>query len=263
MVGARLRSQSGSWQIGVQQLTDGNEGSPISEWLGHQSSFSAVTRSMSMRQPRLLLAEDHEMVAQGFKALLSPRYEIVGIVADGAQIVASVELHRPDLLLLDLTMPNRSGLEVLGDLRSSHPEARVLVVTMHADHVMMEAAMGLGAAGFISKDASSEELRSAIAEVLAGRRYVSPSVPKHGHRGSSAARLGFLRLTPRQREIVRLMARGMSSAEMAEETGVSHWTIDFHRKNVRRVLGIHNDSEMYRYAALVALCEEEARATSS
>lgn len=216
-----------------------------------------------MKRPSLLLAEDHEMVAQGFETMLSPEYEIVGIVADGAQISALVERHRPDLLLLDLTMPNRSGLEVLADLRSIHSGVRVLVVTMHADHVMMEAAMGLGAAGFIPKDANIEELRTAIEEVLAGRRYVSPRVPKHGHRGGSAVRMGFLRLTQRQQELVLMIGRGMTSAQMAEATGLSHWTIDFHRKNIRRVLGIQSDSEMHRYAVLVALSEEEASSTSS
>lgn len=216
-----------------------------------------------MNRPCLLLAEDHEMVAQGFETMLSAQYEIVGIVADGAQIIASVEQHRPDLLLLDLTMPNRSGLEVLADLRAIHSGVRVLVVTMHADHVMMEAAMGLGAAGFIPKDASSEELRTAIEEVLAGRRYVSPRVPKHGHRGGSAVRMGFLRLTPRQQQLARMIGQGMTSVQMAEATGLSRWTIDFHRKNIRRVLGIHSDLEMYRYTVLLALCEEEASSTSS
>jgi DNA-binding NarL/FixJ family response regulator len=215
------------------------------------------------KRARLLLAEDHEMVGEGFKSMLTPHYDIVGIVVDGAQITASVEQHRPDLLLLDLTMPNRSGLEVLDDLQSIHPGVRVLVVTMHADHVMMEAAMGLGAAGFIPKDSNGEELRSAIEEVLAGRRYVSPRIPKHGHRGGSAAQMGFLRLTPRQQELVLMIGRGMTSAQMAGATGLSHWTIDFHRKNIRRVLGIHTDLEMYRYAVLVALSEKEASGASS
>jgi len=86
----------------------------------------------------------------------------------------------------------------------------------------MEAAMGLGAAGFIPKDASIEELRTAIEEVLAGRRYVSPRVPKQGHRGGSAVRMGFLRLTQRQQELVRMIGRGMTSAQMAQATGLSH-----------------------------------------
>lgn len=195
--------------------------------------------------------------------MLSPHYDIVGIVADGAQIIASVEQHRPDLLLLDLTMPNRSGMDVLGELQSKCSGPLVLVVTMHVDHCLMEMALRLGAAGFIPKDASSEELRTAIEEVLAGRRYVSPKIPKHGHRGTSAARIGFLRLTPRQQELVLMIGRGMTSAQMAEATWLSHWTIDFHRKNIRKVLGIHSDLEMYRYAVLVALCEVEGSSTSS
>jgi DNA-binding NarL/FixJ family response regulator len=102
---------------------------------------------------------------------------------------------------------------------------------------LWEMALGLGAAGYAPEDAGREELRTAIEEVLGGRRYVSPKIPKHGHRGGNAARVGFLRLTPRQQELVRMIGRGLSSAQMAEATGLSHWTIDFHRKNIRKVLG--------------------------
>jgi DNA-binding NarL/FixJ family response regulator len=211
-----------------------------------------------MKRPRVLLADDHEMVAKGLEALLSEDYEVLGIVTDGAAVLGAVREHRPDLLLLDLTLPNRSGIDVLEDLQYEALRPRVLVVTMHVDHALMEAALRLGAAGFIPKDASGTELLGAVEEVLAGRLYVSPRVPKHGHRGGNAARMGFLRLTPRQQEIVHMLAQGMSSGQMAARLHLSQWTIHFHRKNIRRVLGIHSDPEMHRYAMLVEWGEEDA-----
>ena len=193
------------------------------------------------------------MIGQGLKLLLSSDYDVVAIVRDGAQVVAADNRYHPDLLLLDLTMPNRSGLEVLDELRSIGSEIRVLVVTMHSDHIMMEACMALGAGGFILKDGSSDDLRSAVEEVLAGRHYVSSMVRKQGHHEGRRDYMGFFRLTPRQQKIVLLIARGLTSEQMAAELGVTHHTVHFHRKSIRKVLGFHTDLEMYRYAILAEL----------
>lgn len=209
-----------------------------------------------MSRPRLLLVEDHAVVAEGFRTLLARDYEVVGIVGDGNQAVQAVDTYRPDLLLLDLTLPGRPGLEVLSDLGSSHPNVKVLVVTMHVSRVMAEMALRLGAAGFVPKNVTADELRTAISEVLAGRRYVSPKVPKRGHRGDAADPLGFSRLTTRQQAIVRLIAKGKTSEEIAKELKISPWTVYFHRKNIWKELGLHSEHEMYRYALLVELSEE-------
>lgn len=204
-----------------------------------------------MSKPRLLLAEDHEMVAQGFKAMLSSDYEIVAIVKDGAQVAQAVYEHHPDILLLDLSLPNRLGTDILRDLNPKETGLRVVVVTMYVEHALMELALRLGALGFVPKDHSMEELRTAIEEVLAGRKYVSPEIRRHHQRGSSAARMGFLQLTPRHQQVVRMIGHGLSSEEIAIATSLSIWTVRFHRKAIRRVLGFHNDLEMYQYALLV------------
>lgn len=204
-----------------------------------------------MARPRLLLAEDHELVGQGFVAMLSGDHDVVTTVTDGMKVVAAVKKHRPDVLLLDLSLPNRTGIDLLPELRSDCPDVRVLVLTMHVDPHLVEMAMKLGAAGFIPKNATVDELRTAIREVLAGRKYLSPKLPKQSHRGSVADPMGFSRLTERQKRIVRMIAQGMSSEQIAAALGVTLWTVHFHRKNIRRALGIHSDLEMYRYAILV------------
>jgi DNA-binding NarL/FixJ family response regulator len=201
-------------------------------------------------KPTLLIAEDHEIVGQGLAALLRPRYNIAAIVRDGGEVVTAIRRYQPDLLLLDLTMPQRSGLEVLEDLTSVRPRPRVLIVTMHAEPALMQEAFRRGAHGFIPKDSSSDELLAAISQVLAGAEYRSPRLA-----AQPATYLvdntGFLRLTPRQQEVVRMIGEGISSQGMAQALGLSRWTVHFHRKNIRRQLGIDSELEMHRFALLV------------
>jgi DNA-binding NarL/FixJ family response regulator len=211
-----------------------------------------------MRRPKLLLAEDHRLVAEGLKLLLSPEYDVVGIVGDGAKVLAAVGELKPDVLLLDLSLPNRAGLDLIPELVLQHPTIRILAVTMHRDPAVLEMALRLGAAGFVPKEVNTQELKTAVAEVVAGRRYVSPLVPRRSHRGAVSDPLGFNRLTPRQQQIMRLIAHGLSSEQIAKALRVSLWTVHFHRKNIRRNLGLHSDHEMCRYAMLVELAEDSS-----
>lgn len=206
-----------------------------------------------MIRPRLLLAEDHTLMAEGLRGILAKDYEVVAVVADGAAVAAAVARYQPDVLLLDLSLPNRPGMELLGELVPRYPKLRILVVTMHVNRVLMEMAMRLGASGFVPKNVTGDELRMAIAEVVAGRKYVSPKVPTREQRGGVVDTVGFSRLTERQQEVMRLIARGLTSEQMAEAMGVTRWTVSFHRKNIRREIGLRSDQEMYRYAMLVAL----------
>lgn len=207
------------------------------------------------RRPRLVVAEDHALFSQGLLALIGEEYKVLAVVQDGAEVAAAVQRYRPDILLLDLSLPNRTGMDILGDLQALEPAVRVVVLTMHVDPVLVDAAIRMGAAGFVPKDSDIEELRTAIAEVLDGRRYVSPRLPRRGHHGA-ADRLGFERLTPRQQEIVRMIGQGRTSEDMAATLGLSPHTVSFHRKNIRRQLGLDSDWAVLRYAILVGLAEE-------
>ena len=217
-----------------------------------------------MPKPRLLIADDHEMVSQGLKALLGDTYNIVGAVRDGREVIDAVGRYRPDVLLLDLSLPNRTGIDLIPEIRALHESTRILVVTMHVDAVLAGLAMRLGAHGFVPKDSGVQELNEAIAEVLAGRTYVSPRIPIHTHKGSwGGTHMGFGQLTPRQQAIVRLTGRGRNSEEIADAIGISVHTVHFHRRNIRRVLGLHSEAEFMRYALMVQLSAEAGGSGSS
>jgi DNA-binding NarL/FixJ family response regulator len=208
---------------------------------------------------RLVVAEDHDMVAQGFRAMLGRDCDIVEVVRDGKDVVAAVRKHRPDVVLLDLSLPHRTGMDILTDLRETMPEVRVVVVTMHVDPILVNAAMGLGARGFVPKDAGVEELKAAINEAVSGRRYVSRRVRRRAPRGNAVDRMGFSQLTPRQQEIVRMIGRGLKGEEIAEQLGLTLHTVRFHRKNIARQLGLESEWAMLRYAMLVGMAEDPAR----
>lgn len=194
------------------------------------------------------------MVAQGLKALLADHHEVVGIVHDSSKVISTVERLEPDVVLLDLSMPRRNGLELLPELRRAHPSVKVLVVTMHVDRGLADMAFKAGAHGFVPKEATARELRAAIAGVLSGERYLSPRVPKRAYRGAGLTRDPALdRLTPRQLEILTLLGEGKTGSEIAETLHLSTRTIEFHRAGLRRVLGIATEWGLVRYAIVAGL----------
>ena len=213
------------------------------------------------RRARVVIADDHKLVVHGLKQVLRRHYRVVGTAYSGEELLRLLPNLEAEVLLLDLSLPGRSGLELLPYIRAVRPEMRVLVVTMHVDRVLADAALAAGATGFIPKDADPAELRTAIASVLAGRRYVSPGVPKHTHRAAlEAVHAGLANVTPRQQEILLLIAKGLSSEKIANKLGVSPGAIAFHRRCLRKALGLDTEWALNRFAILVQLACEEARA---
>lgn len=207
-----------------------------------------------MSAVRVVIAEDHPLVAQGLRALLVPEYDVAALVEDAREVESVVAEQHPDLLLLDLSMPHRNGLELLEVMRARFPRLRVLIVTMHLDRAFADLAFQNGADGFVPKEATAEELRGAIAAVLRGERYLSPRVPRRGYRAGEPVEEELLeRLTPRQRQILRLMGEGRSAAEIAALLGVSPRTVEFHRAGLRRVLGIATELGLVQFAAVARL----------
>lgn len=205
-------------------------------------------------RPLVLIADDHPLMAQGLRALIAPFCNVVAVVEDARQVEAAADEHRPDLMLLDLSMPHCNGLELLLALRKRFRTLRVLVVTMHLDRALAEQAFLNGADGFIPKEAPADELHTAIATVLHGRRYLSPRVPRRGFRGSEALQDTVTeRLTPRQREVLRLMGEGKTTPQIAVALGVSHRTVEFHRAGARRALGITSEWALVRFAIMMRL----------
>ena len=217
---------------------------------------------MKRSRPRLIIADDHRMVVQGLEQTLRQHYEIVGVAYAGDELIGLLKRTAADILLLDLSLPGRNGLQILPEIRAVQPDLRVMVLTMHSDRVLAEAALGAGACGFVPKDAGMEEVESAMKEVLAGRRYLSPRVPRISHRlALDAMHASLARLTPRQQEILTLIAQGQSSAEIGEHLGLTESTITFHRARIRKVLGLSSEWELLRHAILVNLALGEEQPT--
>lgn len=204
------------------------------------------------RRARLILADDHRMVVEGLRAILERQYDIAG-VAFGAQELLALLDHRPaECLMLELLIAGGNGLDLIPRIRQLQPTLKILVVTVLIDRVLADAALAAGASGFIPKSGCCDELCIAISEVLAGRRYLSPQVPKTSHRVSLGAKhLGLHRLTPRQQEVVLLMGEGKSATEICKTLDLSQSTITFHKHNIMRVLGVGSDADLVRYSVLV------------
>jgi DNA-binding NarL/FixJ family response regulator len=192
------------------------------------------------------------MFVDGLRALLSREFDIVGVARDGDEAMAMLTERSADCVLLDLVLPKHNGLELIPIIRRLQPHAKVLVVTMLRDRVLAEAALAAGASGFIPKDSGIEELTTAISEVVAGRTFLSRTLPRTSHRvGLEAQRQGLDRLTPRQEAIMLMMGEGKSETEIARELHLSQSTVTFHKHNTMRSLGISDDASLLKFAVLV------------
>lgn len=207
-------------------------------------------------------------MSQGLKALLRPSFVAVGIVNDGRELLTTIDHTKPDVVLLDLSMPNINGLELIPQIVEHAPDVKVLVVTMHVDRALADLAVHSGAHGFIPKESSAEELNEAIEQVLAGvTPFISPRVPRRSFRDGAAIEHPALdRLTPRHRQILRQIGDGRSTQEIADELGVSPRTVEFHRASIRKALGITTEWGLMRFAIMMQVGDgdgEEATGTDS
>jgi len=205
-----------------------------------------------MKRPRLLLADDHELMLDGLRGLLSPEFEIVGAVGDGRAAVAAFEELRPDVLVLDVSLPLLNGIEAARQIKQAYPSACVMFVTMQMDKHYVKQAFHAGASAYVLKQAAVAELIDAIRTVLAGRYYVSPIfTQKMGFsldaERNPAALFGG-QLTPRQREVLQLIAEGKAMKEIADILHVSVRTVEFHKNSIMQELDLHSTAELTRYA---------------
>jgi DNA-binding NarL/FixJ family response regulator len=206
-----------------------------------------------MSKPRLLVADDHELLLDGLRRLLEADFEVTGMVADGRAAVTAYEQLRPDVLLLDIGMPGLNGIEACRQVKKTFPEARVVFVTMQTDRVYVEEAFRAGASGYVVKQAAAGELIEALRTVLLGGRYVSPrfaaamTAGALDAAGESAPAFGG-RLTPRQREVLQLVAEGKPMKEIARILDISVRTVEFHKNGLIHQLGLRTVAELTRYA---------------
>jgi DNA-binding NarL/FixJ family response regulator len=205
-----------------------------------------------MNRPRVLLADDHRMVAEGLKSLLSAEFDLVGVVEDGRALIEAARKQRPDVIVADITMPHLSGLDALGPLKKDHPRVKVIFLTMHQEVAYARRALEAGAAGFVLKHSAPAELLTAIRAALDGKTYITPALAGeviHAlQQGKDAPADPAARLTPRQREILQLFAEGRSAKEIAGALGISSRTVEFHKYQMMESLQIQNSAELIHFA---------------
>jgi two-component system, NarL family, response regulator NreC len=200
--------------------------------------------------PRILLAEDEQIVRQGVRALLEQAgFEIVAEASDGREAIRLAEQHQPDIAVLDLAMPNMNGTTAAQELARVAPGIRVVALTAHCEDEQVLAALEAGIEGYVLKTEATADLVRALREVARGRTYLSPGIS----RTVVDASLGRRRraedpLTPREREVLQLVAEGKATKEVAQLLGISVKTAEFHRSRLMGKLGIHETASLVRYA---------------
>jgi len=199
---------------------------------------------------RVLLADDHSLVRAGLRALLNeiPNVDVIAEASNGVQAVQLTRQLRPDIALLDISMPNLSGLAALRQLNGAAPATRVLLLSMHDDDAYVTEAIHAGAAGYLIKDCAVEELALALHAVARGDCYLSPSVSRKLAQAFKNGGGSAPVLTPRQIEILRQVAQGASSKEIARALGLSIKTVETHRAQIMERLGIRDVAGLVRYA---------------
>lgn len=214
----------------------------------------------------LLVADDHRMVRQGLCALLRTEadFHLAGEAANGIEAVRLVERLRPDVLVLDLMMPGLGGLEVLRQAARLSPRTRPVVLSMHSDEAYVAEALRAGAVGYVLKDSGADELVRAVRAAAAGRRFLSPAisplaVDAYLRRTAEASGDAYQTLTAREREVFQLTAEGHSGGDVAERLFISPRTVESHRANVMRKLGLRNHKELIHYAARRGMLPGDAK----
>ena len=216
-----------------------------------------MTADRMKRPARLLLVDDHTIVRQGLRMLLGafPEFEIVGEADTGTAALSKVGELAPDLVLLDLSLPDVDGVEVLHQLRDSGSAARVVVLSMHTEAEYVRPAMQAGAVGYLVKGADVADLVRALRSALRGEPWLSPSVTRVLLEDSDAAGAGPL--SDRETVVLRLVARGKTSREIAAILGISAKTVENHRQNLKDKLDIHDVAGLTRYAMRTGLIVPE------
>ena len=203
-------------------------------------------------RPRVLLADDHRLVAEGLKSLLSAEFELVGVVEDGRALVEAARKLRPDVIVADITMPHLNGIDALAQLKQDDEQVRVVFLTMHPEVAYARRALEAGALGYVLKHSAPSELIAAIRAALDGKTWLTPAVAGEVLQSMKGepekAGDPVASLTPRQREILQLLAEGRSAKEVGAALGVSARTVEFHKYQMMERLDLHTSAELVHFA---------------
>jgi len=212
-----------------------------------------------MSRARVLLADDHRVVAEGLKSILAVEFDVAGVVEDGRAMIVAAKALRPDVIVSDITMPDLNGIEALEELKKHDPNVRVIFLTMHRDVVYARRALEAGACGFVLKQSAPEELIMAVRAALDGRTFITPLLAGElldaTRRGPRQTTDQLASLTLRQREILRLLAEGLSAKQIAAKLGISHRTVEFHKYKMMESLGAKTNAEVIQFAVKHGIVE--------
>jgi len=209
------------------------------------------------RKPRVVLADDHAIVAAGLEEILKKSANVVASVRDGRALLSAVAQHRPDVVLTDISMPLLNGLDAIRQIRSLSPDSKTIILTMHSEPDLAVAAFKAGASGYLLKTSDEEELEAALRDVMAGRTYVTSRVTGDVlgllMKAKETAPEGGLSLSSRQREVLQLIAEGRTMKEVATILSISQRTAESHKYDMMEVLGVKTTADLIRYAIKLKL----------
>ena len=214
---------------------------------------------------RIVIAEDHTILREGLKSLLSsnPDFEIIGEAEDGREAIRCVEKFKPDLILMDLSMPRINGLDAIKEIKKRFSETKILVLTVHKTEEYILASLKSGADGYILKDSTHAELVLAVKNVLSGKHYISPGISEKVIEGYLEGKKNLKRksswetLTQREREILKLIAEGYKNKEIGDYLCISPKTVEKHRANLMEKLDLHNVQALTTFAIEKGLVSRE------
>lgn len=223
-------------------------------------------------KPQVIVADDHRLVAEGIVKILEKDYRVVATPTDGRGFIEAVETFRPDLALVDISLPLLNGLDACRHVKKSCPDLKIIILTMHSEQHFVNEAFRVGVEGYVLKSSVADELLFATKEVLSGGTYISPVVaqglvkqvfesPKESPRQPNPPPTVTLSL--RQREVLQLVAEGKSNKEIASTINVTVKTIEFHKARISKELGVHTTAELTKHAITLGLIAPPERPQAS
>jgi len=202
-----------------------------------------------MRKPRILLADDHALVLEGFRRILEGHYELVGTVGDGRALLEAAKTMHPDIVILDISMPLLNGIDAAAQLKKICPKAKIIIMTMHADTDYVRSAFEAGASAYVLKRSAVDELEQAIRAVIEGHSYITPLITKElvdVFLATGSEKSGGL--TPRQREVLQHLAEGRTAKEIANLLNITSRTVEFHKVQIMDHLNLRTTADLIKYA---------------
>jgi len=201
-----------------------------------------------MKKRRILIADDHKFITESLKSILEPTYEIVGIVEDGQMLIKEAGRLLPDVLVVDISMPKLNGLEAVRQIKKEGIDSKVVFLTMHPNVMYASNALEAGALGYVLKHSAHSELQQAVENVLLGKIFITEKIAKELENVPHSRRDPIRKPSPRQREVLQLLAEGKSAKEVASILCISPRTVEFHKYRIMDELGMSTSAELVQYS---------------